>query len=256
MSNFNTSNIKAVVNALNKQGIVNKHVQLGILATISKESAFNPKIENGYGGTPASRIRGIWPSLFPSSGLRAISDAQIDVLKKDNVKFFDHVYNYPNNVLGNTQPGDGYRYVGRGFNGITGRAQYKKYSELSGVDLINHPERLNEIPIAALVNALYFKRRFSQTDSLKKQIGVDNVDQIKDDTTGLKAALAANAGWGKNMNDAFHIENEQRALKNIEYLRQFVTASSVTNTKNLLPLLIALISVAGIAFTLNKLYLK
>jgi len=249
MSTFSTPNIKAVVNALNKVGITNKHVQLGILATISKESAFNPKIESGYGGTPASRIRMIWPSLFKN-----MTDAQIDVLKKDNVKFFDHVYNYPNNVLGNTQPGDGYKYVGRGFNGITGRAQYKKYTDLSEVDLINHPEKLNEVDTAAYVNALYFKRRFSQTDSLKKQIGVSDVNQIKDDTTGLKAALAANAGWGKNMNDDFHKENEQRALKNIDYLRQFVTSTSITNTKNILPLIIAFIGIAGVVYTLNKLY--
>jgi len=43
--------------------------------------------------------------------------------------------------LGNTQPGDGYRYRGRGFVQITGRANYQKFSDRLGVDLIEAPSR-------------------------------------------------------------------------------------------------------------------
>lgn len=45
--------------------------------------------------------------------------------------------------LGNTQPGDGKRYKGRGPIQLTGRANYTKYGGLLGLDLVNDP------PIAA-----------------------------------------------------------------------------------------------------------
>lgn len=47
--------------------------------------------------------------------------------------------------LGNTQPGDGERFKGRGWIQLTGRANYAHYGKLTGLDLINHPE-LAELP--------------------------------------------------------------------------------------------------------------
>lgn len=61
--------------------------------------------------------------------------------------------------LGNTTPGDGARYPGRGFVQITGKHNYWKYGERIGVDLVKHPEKANEPSIAAQLLALFISDR-------------------------------------------------------------------------------------------------
>ncbi len=59
--------------------------------------------------------------------------------------------------LGNTQPGDGKRFKGRGPIQITGRFNYKKYGDLLGVDLTISPERAAAPEVAFLTAGLFWK---------------------------------------------------------------------------------------------------
>ena len=53
--------------------------------------------------------------------------------------------------LGNTQPGDGVRYKGRGYVQLTGRDNYQYWSDRLGIDLINNPELAAEPEVAAQI---------------------------------------------------------------------------------------------------------
>lgn len=54
--------------------------------------------------------------------------------------------------LGNTQPGDGKRYKGRGIFQLTGRANYRTYGQKLGYDLENNPE-LAKDPLVSIKTA-------------------------------------------------------------------------------------------------------
>lgn len=70
-------------------------------------------------------------------------------------------YEPPNDLaarLGNTEPGDGARYKGRGPIQITGRFNYRKYGELLGVDLIGMPELAATPQIAFAIAGLFWQK--------------------------------------------------------------------------------------------------
>lgn len=60
--------------------------------------------------------------------------------------------------LGNTQPGDGMRYKGRGPIQITGRANYRKYGRLIGIDIERHPEVAETPSIGLHLACEYWKQ--------------------------------------------------------------------------------------------------
>lgn len=61
--------------------------------------------------------------------------------------------------LGNTQPGDGVRFKGRGLIQLTGRANYESVGRALGIDLVNNPQLAERPDISARIAAYFFKSR-------------------------------------------------------------------------------------------------
>lgn len=57
--------------------------------------------------------------------------------------------------LGNTEPGDGKKYMGRGLIMVTGRSNYAAMMMALDIDCLEHPELLEE-PVNAAQSAAYF----------------------------------------------------------------------------------------------------
>jgi predicted chitinase len=120
-----------------------------VMGVVGGESGFKTFKETSYKNTSNSRIR----SIFPTK-LGKMSDNKLDKLKKSDEDFFNVVYG---GMYGNA-PNEGYEYVGRGFNGITFKDNYKKAQECTGIGFVAEP-KLMEIPEnAAKALSCYFNK--------------------------------------------------------------------------------------------------
>lgn len=80
--------------------------------------------------TSAERLVAVWPSRFPTTAAAAPYVRNPEGLA-------NRVYA---GRMGNTQPGDGWRFIGRGLLQITGRDAYREIGERIGVNLEANPE--------------------------------------------------------------------------------------------------------------------
>lgn len=198
--------VEAVNKAMDRHGITDKNMRASIQGVIGKESGWAPQNEAPYTNTNNDRIRKIFGKRVAS-----LSDAEINALKADATKFWDRVYGPDDPTgasqkMGNTQPGDGAKYLGRGFNGITFKSGYQRMQDLyskygklgKSVDFVSNPDALNDLDIAAEIAVLYFVENL-KNPKVKSMYGSNDPNEFPDKDAALKAVFHVNAGLGNDL---------------------------------------------------------
>ncbi|MEL6103950.1 MAG: hypothetical protein AAFR68_21900, partial [Pseudomonadota bacterium] len=119
------------------------------LAQVSHESGgFFHRVES-LNYTSAARIQRTWPSRFPT-----VESAEPFV--RNELDLAEKVYG---GRMGNDQPGDGFKYRGRGLIQLTGRKTYQDYADRLGVDLVGQPDLAFAPETALRIAAEYWAQR-------------------------------------------------------------------------------------------------
>lgn len=112
------------------------------LGQVLHESCMLERLEEDLSYS-APRLMKVWPRRFPTLASALPYERNPEALA-------NRVYG---GRLGNVEPGDGWRYRGRGLIQVTGRANYALVARASGLDLVANPQLLAQ-PLPALQASL------------------------------------------------------------------------------------------------------
>lgn len=104
--------------------------------------------------------------------------------------------------LGNTQPGDGWRFRGRGIKQLTGRDNYRRFSRawLGDESLLDNPDRVAN-PDGAVASAIWFWR----ANGLNEIADRGSVDAVTKVVNGGNLGLSDRKTWTQKYADAWVI---------------------------------------------------
>jgi putative chitinase len=185
---------EALKKAASQLGMIEVNAVASLLGITGGESLW--KIETENFNYKADRLIEVFPSIFKNNPTLAQQYAG-----NPNNSLPELLYGYQSPIgkrLGNTQPGDGAKYVGRGFIQLTGRSNYARYSQLMYANgfvpkpttLLDEPDALNTLILAAQVSVIYLLDRvkISQADdgyfsSALKAVGNNTPDILAKKTS-------------------------------------------------------------------------
>ena len=147
--------IAAIKAACAKYGLTSPVAIASLLGIAGGECRWK-LVDEGFNYS-ASRLLQVFPSVFKGDQAKAQQYAG-----NPNNSLPELLYGYDTpkgKGLGNTQPGDGGKYIGRGYIQLTGRANYARYGNMIGKDLLGNPSLLSDPTIAAEVSVKYMLDR-------------------------------------------------------------------------------------------------
>jgi len=182
--------IAGIGSALAEVGVTNEYAQKAILGNVTRESGFRFIPEMTFAKTSNDRIRETFGSRVAD-----LSEEELNQLKKNDYNFFEKVYGYQTKKgqeIGNTEPGDGFKYRGRGLIQLTGKSNYRQTGKIIGVDLVSNPELVNDPQIGPKVVAVYIKGRLG-----------NKINSFKDQTEANKEITKAIVGANVDLTKGF-----------------------------------------------------
>lgn len=180
------ANLEEIRKAAIKFGITNPQMIIAMQANALKETGGRVLVENvNYTKNSRARLEEIF-----GDRIRRLSDAELAQIQTSPQAFSNYVYGTPGNSLGNTEPGDGYKFRGRGFIQITGRANYTAVSKaLYGDDrLVKNPDLLNNPTAAAEATAWFVNRSLGR---FAKNMNLDPTNITQENATHLVTSIVA-----------------------------------------------------------------
>jgi predicted chitinase len=198
MNQDQKKNMDLIEASLKKQGITDPKYIAATKANVMKETGGKAIEENlNYGKTSNDRIRSIFGSRAAGK-----TDEELNAIKGDPSKMGEMMYGKDTKMgrdMGNTEAGDGFKYRGRGFIGLTGKANYSAASKaIYGDDrLVKNPDLVNDPQVAADVSAWFMKK---SQGTMSKKLGIDTGNMTQEQanllTTSQIAGQAITPGKG------------------------------------------------------------
>ena len=147
----------ALTAAMAEAGITDPNEQAAFMGQMHHESAGFTQLEESFNYSSADRImdvsrtaRNQGPEAAMAQGPEAVAELMYG------------------GRMGNTEPGDGHRYRGRGFTQLTGRDNYTAASESLGIDLVNNPDMATDPEVAAKVATWYWQNRGGLSEAAQR----------------------------------------------------------------------------------------
>lgn len=157
------------------------------LGQVLHESAMLERIEEGLSYS-AQRLMAVWPRRFPTLDVAQAYERNPEALA-------NFVYG---GRMGNTQPGDGWRFRGRGLIQVTGRDNYAMLAVRMGLPLLADPDMLLQPRVALDAAIIWWERSVPDAfigDPLKVRKAVNGGTVGLEDTIRL-TGLADGDGDG------------------------------------------------------------
>lgn len=135
-----------MISAMAEAGITDPNSQAALMANVDNETGGFKRFDENLNYS-SKRLQEIFPKYYKNA-----DDARADAGNPEAIA--NRVYG---GRMGNKDPGDGYKYRGRGMIQLTGKDQYESMGKKLGIDLVNNPDLAADPKYASKIAATFWK---------------------------------------------------------------------------------------------------